>query len=108
MLTRTLLETKQDIPEFLQMYVPDGPEGENPKFETESDFDPNDIAARDGEAGGDAWGGGDAANASNAWGGGQSNGEDNGGGGGGWGAPAPEASAGTNGWGAPAPEPAGW
>ncbi|GJN67480.1 hypothetical protein PLIIFM63780_004921 [Purpureocillium lilacinum] len=108
-LTRTLLETKQDIPEFLQMYVPDGPEGENPKFETESDFDPNDIAARDGEAGGDAWGGGDAANASNAWGGGgQSNGEDNGGGGGGWGAPAPEASAGTNGWGAPAPEPAGW
>lgn len=96
MLTRTLLETKQDIPEFLQMYVPDGPEGENPKFETESDFDPNDIAARDGEAGGDAWGGG------------QSNGEDNGGGGGGWGAPAPEASAGTNGWGAPAPEPAGW
>jgi ATP-dependent RNA helicase DDX3X len=39
-LTRTLLETKQEVPEFLQEHIP---EGECIKFETESDYDPNDL-----------------------------------------------------------------
>ncbi|RDA82499.1 hypothetical protein CP532_6857 [Ophiocordyceps camponoti-leonardi (nom. inval.)] len=42
-LTRTLLETKQDIPDFLQPYIPDGEAAEKPKFEADSDFDPNDL-----------------------------------------------------------------
>ncbi|UNI24180.1 RNA helicase [Purpureocillium takamizusanense] len=111
-LTRTLLETKQDIPEFLQMYVPDGPDAEKPKFETDSDFDAEDIAARGqeggDEGGGDTWGGGDAATASNAWAGGQNTEDGNGGGGGGWGAPTSAANAGDGGWGAPASGPTGW
>jgi ATP-dependent RNA helicase DDX3X len=39
-LTRTLLETKQEVPDFLQEHIP---EGECIKFETESDYDPNDL-----------------------------------------------------------------
>ncbi|KAJ6443969.1 meiotically up-regulated protein [Purpureocillium lavendulum] len=109
-LTRTLLETKQEIPDFLQMYVPEGPEAEKPKFETESDFDPEDVGGP-AEDGGDAWGGGEAANASNGWGEPQDDGAKNSAGGG-WGAPAPEADSGAGGWGAPAPAPAsgpaGW
>lgn len=50
-LTRTLLETNQDIPEFLQPYLPE--EGEVLKFEADSDFEPDD--AQDG--GDDSWGG---------------------------------------------------
>ncbi|KAG6137375.1 hypothetical protein E4U28_004593 [Claviceps purpurea] len=42
-LTRTLLETGQEIPEFLQMYVPEGDAATKPKFETESDFDPQEA-----------------------------------------------------------------
>ncbi|ODA78721.1 hypothetical protein RJ55_06103 [Drechmeria coniospora] len=44
-LTRTLLETKQAIPDFLEMYIPEGGINERPKFETESDFDPDDVGA---------------------------------------------------------------
>ncbi|KAK4187317.1 DEAD/DEAH box RNA helicase [Podospora australis] len=59
-LTRTLLETNQEIPEFLQSYIPEGMTKENLKFEADSDFDENDIAGA-GDAGGDtgggAWGG---------------------------------------------------
>lgn len=71
-LTRTLLETDQEIPEFLQQYVPEGEAREKLKFEADSDFDPNDYAGA-GDAGG-AWGGGDGidagASCSDAWGGG--------------------------------------
>lgn len=70
-LTRTLLETNQKIPDFLQMYIPEGEARENIKFEADSDFDPNDIAGA-GDAGG-AWGQDDDAAAAagdgdgNAW-----------------------------------------
>ncbi|EGU78484.1 hypothetical protein FOPG_00769 [Fusarium oxysporum f. sp. conglutinans race 2 54008] len=83
-LTRTLLETNQEIPDFLQQYVPEGEARNNLKFEADSDFDPNDYAGA-----GDAWGGdagNDAGNAANgdAWGGGGDGG--NTGGGNAWGA----------------------
>ncbi|KAF6838877.1 DEAD/DEAH box helicase [Colletotrichum plurivorum] len=90
-LVRTLLETKQEVPEFLEPYKPTGKGLENLKFETESDFDPEEAGighlvggggggwdngdsgenADGGDAGGDAggdttaWGSGDAG----AWGG---------------------------------------
>lgn len=63
-LCRTLLETNQEIPEFLEMYAPEGEARENPKFEVESDFDPNDVAGA-GESGG--WGATDAPAASSGW-----------------------------------------
>ncbi|KAK2478100.1 hypothetical protein H9L39_10588, partial [Fusarium oxysporum f. sp. albedinis] len=83
-LTRTLLETNQEIPDFLQQYVPEGEARNNLKFEADSDFDPNDYAGA-----GDAWGGdagNDAGNAAtgDAWGGGGDGG--NTGGGNAWGA----------------------
>lgn len=104
-LVRTLLETKQDIPDFLETFAPIGEAREKPKFETESDFDENEL----GDAGGDTMG-------------------SNGGDAGGWGAPADGAntsapaehdtggwgSAGaaqeSNGWGSadPVQQPAGW
>ncbi|KAL7920827.1 P-loop containing nucleoside triphosphate hydrolase protein [Trichoderma austrokoningii] len=61
-LTRTLLETNQDIPAFLQPYVPENwSSGTKVKFETESDFDPNDVAgAGDGGADAGGWGGDDS------------------------------------------------
>ena len=52
-LTRTLLETGQEIPEFLQIHVPE--EGKDLKFEADSDFDPEED--RKG-ADGDEWGSG--------------------------------------------------
>lgn len=70
-----MLETGQEIPEFLQMHVPEGATRENIKFEVESDFDENDVAGA-GESSGGGWGGDDNATAQN----------DNGNGGsGGWG-----------------------
>lgn len=83
-LTRTLLETDQEIPEFLQQYVPEGDARANLKFEADSDFDPNDYAGA-GDSGGDAWGAGDGGDTGggDAW---------SGGGGDAWGAaPAPVA-----------------
>ncbi|PHH87554.1 hypothetical protein CDD83_8695 [Cordyceps sp. RAO-2017] len=85
-LTRTLLETKQEIPDFLQTYVPEGTAAEQLKFETESDFDENDrgTTADLGGSNGDAWGaGGDAGGQDGAgWGaGGNAGGQD----GSGWG-----------------------
>ncbi|KAH6894068.1 P-loop containing nucleoside triphosphate hydrolase protein [Thelonectria olida] len=83
-LTRTLLETKQDVPEFLQMHVPEGEALDNLKFEADSDFDPDDAggaAAFGGEEGGGGGGGGDdavgkatssAQNGGDTWGGGNS------------------------------------
>jgi ATP-dependent RNA helicase DDX3X len=70
-LTRTLLETDQEIPDFLQQHVPEGEAREKLKFEADSDFDPNDYAGA-GDAG-DAWGGNEGndagASCSDAWGG---------------------------------------
>jgi ATP-dependent RNA helicase DDX3X len=88
-LTRTLLETKQEVPDFLQLYVPEGKALENLKFEVESDFDPNDIAGA-GDAGGDASGGG--------WGASAEGGNESGGA---WGGADASANApASNGWGA--------
>lgn len=56
-LARTLLETNQEVPDFLQLYLPQGMTQENLKFETESDFDPNDIGGA-ADFGGQASGGG--------------------------------------------------
>lgn len=94
-LTKTLLETNQEIPDFLQQYVPDGVKVEDLKFEPGSDEEDeggdgagdaggwggepgghDDKAAATGDAGG--WGGGDdnKANATgdnaSGWGGGAS------------------------------------
>ena len=52
-LTRTLLETGQEIPEFLQTYMP---QGNKIQFETESDFDPNEMAGQSEGADAGAWG----------------------------------------------------
>ncbi|KAI9163282.1 ATP-dependent RNA helicase ded1 [Paramyrothecium foliicola] len=107
-LTRTLLETKQEIPDFLQGYVPEGEAAENPKFETESDFDPNDLGGQtDGNFGGDGgdggWGAGNDTTDNNAWGAGNSEPPQEGA----WGASAPAAPVQNNGhdgtsWGPPA------
>ena len=88
-LTRTLLETNQDIPDFLQSYIPENyASGIKVKFETESDFDPNDVAGAGDAQGGGGWGGDEAANADSGAGGwGASGGSgDATGSGGGWGA----------------------
>ena len=60
-LTRTLLETGQEIPDFLEPYIPE--DKENLHFEADSDFEDQENAggddAGDEEAGGGgAWGGG--------------------------------------------------
>ncbi|KAM0556885.1 hypothetical protein ACHAPJ_005558 [Fusarium lateritium] len=81
-LTRTLLETDQEIPDFLQTYVPEGDDRTNLKFEADSDFDANDVAGA-GDAGG-AWGADDAGNdaggsAGDSWGAGGGGDADGGG-----------------------------
>ncbi|KAG5982939.1 hypothetical protein E4U55_001075 [Claviceps digitariae] len=63
-LTRTLLETGQDIPEFLEMYVPEGDAAKKPKFETESDFDPEEAQEAPMPSNGN-----DTAEGNNGWGG---------------------------------------
>lgn len=70
-LTRTLLETNQKIPEFLQVYIPEGcADGKNLKFETESDYDPNETGGAGGGESGEAWGTENAAGSDSggAWG----------------------------------------
>ncbi|RCI16613.1 hypothetical protein L249_2903 [Ophiocordyceps polyrhachis-furcata BCC 54312] len=96
-LTRTLLETKQEIPDFLQSYVPDGEAAEKPKFEADSDFDPNDLGTMESLnlGGGDDNGWGEKADqgAQDGWGGGgeaQANNSTSAGGG--WGTATPAAS----------------
>ncbi|KAF3768716.1 hypothetical protein M406DRAFT_23195, partial [Cryphonectria parasitica EP155] len=77
-LVRTLLETEQEIPEFLKSYIPE--EGELNKWESEGDFAMGmtgpetgdggtwNVGTNDGDAG-NAWGGGpDAGGSGNAWG----------------------------------------
>lgn len=55
-LTRTLLETQQEVPDFLGMYVPEGEAALHPRFETESDYDPDEAANQDSEPSATAWG----------------------------------------------------
>lgn len=54
-LVRTLLETNQEIPDFLGRFRPEGLEASHVKFETESDWDEHE-AAMTGNAGGAAGG----------------------------------------------------
>lgn len=80
-LVLTLLETNQDIPEFLQHLVPEGEDRDNLKFESEVDVpegfeDGGDTV----DAGGWGAGGKDGTNAG-TWGGGGGGGEASGGGG---------------------------
>ena len=60
LLAKTLLETKQEIPEFLQQYLPEGEARENLKFEPDSDeIEDEPYPAPAGSscgAGGDVWG----------------------------------------------------
>lgn len=64
-LTRTLLETKQEVPEFLDAYKPQGDAIHNLKFEADSDWDEHEAAMTGGGGGGD-WG--DAQGESSGWG----------------------------------------
>ncbi|KAI0124745.1 P-loop containing nucleoside triphosphate hydrolase protein [Xylariales sp. AK1849] len=57
-LTKTLLETKQEIPDFLKQYVPEGEELETLKFEPDSDEE-SEAGDDAGEGGGGGWGGDD-------------------------------------------------
>lgn len=84
-LTRTLLETKQPIPDFFELYVPEGEARENLKFEADSDYEECPAGGGDdgwggggGDANGDSWGnagdgsndtwGSNAATTTDAWG----------------------------------------
>ncbi|KAL2263091.1 hypothetical protein VTK26DRAFT_8249 [Humicola hyalothermophila] len=79
-LVRTLMETHQQVPEFLEQYIPPGMTADNLKFEADSDFEEEAVApaGHDGwGAEGDSWGnnntgntGGDApgAAAGDGWG----------------------------------------
>jgi len=65
-LTRTLLETGQEVPDFLQQYIP---EGADLKFEADSDYEPDQQQGGFGDA--SAWGnddGNDGGNDGGAWG----------------------------------------
>ncbi|WQF83221.1 Putative ATP-dependent RNA helicase DEAD-box, Helicase superfamily 1/2, ATP-binding protein [Colletotrichum destructivum] len=97
-LVRTLLETKQEVPGFLEPFKPTGKGLENLKFETESDFDPEEagvahlgISSGDGGWSNEGYGGDDdAASAAAtgedaAWGGGGGGGDASAGGNSAWG-----------------------
>jgi ATP-dependent RNA helicase DDX3X len=49
-LTRTLLETDQEVPDFLQQYIPEGKRRDNLKFEADSDFEEEDETGVSGDA----------------------------------------------------------
>ncbi len=91
-LTRTLLETNQHVPDFLEPYKP---EGSKLKFEADSDFedDADGDATNNDAANGDAAHGGDAAaEGGGTWGGAPDvpkAAEDKAANGSPWGAPAP-------------------
>ncbi|KAI1881887.1 hypothetical protein JX265_000713 [Neoarthrinium moseri] len=61
-LTKTLLETNQDIPDFLQKFVPEGEDREHLKFEPGSDEE-----SEAGDAGGAGGWGGDLATDGGGW-----------------------------------------
>ena len=106
-LTKILLETKQDIPDFLEQYLPEGGTDAVLKFDADSDDEEDgDGAGADGAAGGNGGGSGWAAPTETA------PVAEAAGGGGGWGAAASSAAAtligtvtapivpATSGWGA--------
>ena len=114
-LTRTLMETNQEVPDFLQSYIPEGGEAATLKFEADSDFEDDAGTGGDAGGGGGGWGAGgdDAGNteaAGDAWGAGGDDagnteavaggwGADQNAGGGGWGADTSKAAeAATSGW----------
>lgn len=90
---RLLLENKQEVPEFLQMYMPDGEDLVHLKWEEESNPEdrPAEASSSWGASGGDGdntWGGDEGG----AWGGGAANNDCSGAG--------PAADGGnSNGWG---------
>ena len=53
-LTKTLMETGQEVPDFLTEYKPE--EGVDLKFEADSDFGDEENGDSVGDAGGGAWG----------------------------------------------------
>jgi len=53
-LTRTLMETKQNIPDFLESYKPEGKAAEHLKFEADSDFEEDN--GNNADEGGGGWG----------------------------------------------------
>jgi len=55
MLTLTLLETKQEIPEFLQAYVPEGGDDAPLVFDDDSDIE-GDARGDSNDAGDGVWG----------------------------------------------------
>lgn len=67
-LTRTLIETNQEVPDFLQSYIPEGATATNLKFEADSDFEDNVDIGAGADTGGGGWGadGADCADAGNA------------------------------------------
>lgn len=54
-LVRTLMETNQEIPDFLQQYIPEGAMANNLKFEADSDFEDEGNQAGIGD-GDNTWG----------------------------------------------------
>lgn len=72
-LTKILLETNQDVPDFLSQFKP---EGGDLNFEEEEEPDFGDTVEDAGATGGDSWGAGEgsstpAANTGDAWGAGE-------------------------------------
>ena len=68
-LTRTLLETKQEIPDFLEMYIPEGDARENLKFEADSDFEEYAGGGdENADGGGSGWGAGGDDAGGGSWG----------------------------------------
>ncbi|KAM0260632.1 hypothetical protein ACHAQJ_002695 [Trichoderma viride] len=110
-LTRTLLETNQEIPDFLESYIPEShSSGVKVKFETESDFDPDDVADCQNAEGG--WDGGDNGHgdsgAGSGWDGSGAN-DQAANPGDGWNQGAPDATNSGGGWAAAEPAPtAAW
>ncbi|ROW16435.1 hypothetical protein VPNG_02845 [Cytospora leucostoma] len=103
-LVRTMLETKQEIPEFLKQYEPEGEDRENLKFESEDQIE---SAFGMGDDSGGAWGAGGGEPSGDAWGGGGDNNDAAGGGAWGGGGDNKDAAAGGA-WGAGGTSGSGW
>ncbi|KAI0419031.1 P-loop containing nucleoside triphosphate hydrolase protein [Xylaria grammica] len=100
LLTMTLMETGQDVPDFLEQYKPQDTDISKLKFEYDTD---EEDPGESGDAGGDGWGtgGGDSGTANGNDGGGWGAPTDNGGDASGWQAPT-NGSGDNGGWAAPA------
>lgn len=58
-LTKLLLETKQEVPDFLQQYMPEGDDLENLKFYEDPVEEADNNGGGWGESAGDPWATGD-------------------------------------------------